>query len=78
MGSQIADAIEVSVGKDSVASGLRIQEVDLQDLVTIAMIARGEELILPGGESVLQEGDRIILAGDPDQVISVGNMLKGK
>lgn len=78
LGGQIADAIEVSVGKDSAASGQRIQEINLPDLVTIATITRGGELIPPRGRTVLQEGDRIILAGDPDQVISVGNMLKGK
>ncbi len=77
LGGKAADVIEVTVARDSEAVGKSIEELDLPDLCTIAMITRNGDLIPPRGDTVLEGGDRVILAGDPEDIVPVGKLIQG-
>jgi amino acid transporter/mannitol/fructose-specific phosphotransferase system IIA component (Ntr-type) len=52
-----------STQKSSVLIGLRLREVSLPDGTLIAMIRRGDELIIPKGDTALVDGDRLTVIG---------------
>lgn len=58
--------------------GKAIEELDLPELCTIAIITREGELIPPRGETTLEAEDRVILAGRAEDVQSVSRMFRGK
>lgn len=74
LGGEKADAVEITVGEGSEAGGKSIEELKLPELYTIATTTRKNELVQSREEAVLEEGDRVILAGEPDQVISSGKL----
>lgn len=43
---------------------------------TVAVLFRGEELILPQPDTVLQAGDRLLLAGTPEQLSVIAEYLR--
>ena len=47
---------------------LRVCEVSLPDGALIATIRRGDELIVPGGDTTLVEGDRLTMIGRPEAI----------
>lgn len=78
LGGKKADVIEITISEDSMVVGKPIKELDLPELCTIAMITRDGDLAPPRGNTVLKEDDRVILAGDPKEITSVGKLLRGK
>ncbi len=78
LGGSNADVIEVSVSGESEAVGMSIEELDLPELCTIAVINRGDELISPRGETVFQEDDRVIIAGEPEGIATAGELFHKK
>ncbi len=75
LGGSNSDVVEVSVARDSEAIGKTINELDLPELCTIAIINRGDELISPRGETEFQEDDRVIIAGKPNDVIDAAELF---
>ena len=43
--------------------GLKLREMSLPDGTLIAMIRRGDELIIPRGDTALADGDRLTVIG---------------
>lgn len=72
-GGKKADVIEVKVREESDAEGRTIADLDLPELISVAMITRGDELIPPRGSTRFEEGDRVILVGEGDEVTEVGS-----
>ena len=56
-----AEMLEVSLRKDLPVIGKTLAELRLSKGAVIALIRRGEEILLPDGATSLQEGDRVIL-----------------
>lgn len=56
-----AEMLEVSLRKDLPVIGKTLAELRLSKGAVIALIRRGEEILLPDGGTSLQEGDRVIL-----------------
>jgi amino acid transporter/mannitol/fructose-specific phosphotransferase system IIA component (Ntr-type) len=50
---------------------LRVSEVSLPDGALIATIRRGDDLIVPGGDTTLLEGDRLTMIGQPEAIKSL-------
>jgi len=48
--------------------GLRLHEVSLPDGTLIAMIRRGDELVIPSGDTALLDGDRLTVIGRPEGI----------
>lgn len=78
LGGDEAEVIEVTVSKESKVVGKPIEELDLPDLCTIAMITRDNELINPKENPKLEEEDRVMLAGDEEDIKYMGALLRGK
>ncbi|KXA98847.1 hypothetical protein AKJ40_04400 [candidate division MSBL1 archaeon SCGC-AAA259M10] len=78
MGGKEANVLEVSIDEESKVVGKAIEELDLPELCTIAIITREGELIPPRGETTLEAEDRVILAGRAEDVQSVSRMFRGK
>ena len=59
------------LGSDQAASaliGLQLHEVSLPDGTLIAMIRRGDELVIPSGDTALLDGDRLTVIGRPEGI----------
>ena len=48
--------------------GLQLREVSLPDGTLIAMIRRGDELVIPRGDTTLLDGDRLTVLGRPEGI----------
>lgn len=56
-----AEALEFTVGSDFEAKNKPLKDVRFKDNVLIATIIRGEEIIIPGGNDAIKEGDGVVL-----------------
>jgi amino acid transporter/mannitol/fructose-specific phosphotransferase system IIA component (Ntr-type) len=45
--------------------GLTLRELELPEGTLIALIRRGDEALVPGGDTILEDGDRLTAIGDP-------------
>lgn len=61
-----ADIVDYTVGDGSVASGRRVRDLGLPEDVVIAMITRGEQLVLPRGSTGLERGDHVFVVLRPE------------
>ncbi len=73
-----AEVVEVSVLEESEVIGETIKNLNLPDLCTVAMITRAGDLIPPRGSTQFDEGDRVVLVGESDAVMSVAKRFRGK
>lgn len=71
LGGYKAEAIEVTVGGNSEAFGKTIEELNIPELCTVAMIIRKGELIPPRGDTEFKENDHVILVGDSNELNSI-------
>lgn len=78
LGGGEVEVVEVSVVEESDAIGETIKDLDLPDLCTVAMVTRKGELIPPRGDTEFEEGDRAVLVGKSEDVMSVARLFRGK
>ncbi len=52
----------------SVLIGRPLREIDLPDGSLIALIHRGLAILVPRGDTILREGDRLSIVGDPEAI----------
>ncbi|RMG63962.1 MAG: hypothetical protein D6715_10495 [Calditrichaeota bacterium] len=53
----------LSIDRQSPALGKALKDLKLPQDVLVSLVVRGEEVVIPRGDTVLQEGDRISLLG---------------
>ncbi len=46
--------------------GKALYEIDLPENTLVAIVRRGDEMIIPRGKAVLEENDRVTIIGEPD------------
>jgi hypothetical protein len=68
---------QVEISFLSPAAGKKVKEVDFPKEVLLGPMLRGEELIIPDGETELQATDRVTLLGKKKDVESTARLLKG-
>ncbi len=56
-----AEALEFRVRENSKVVGRTLQELDLKPNIIIACITKGNKVIIPNGQSVIEEGDLVIV-----------------
>lgn len=78
LGGGEVEVVEVSVVEESGAIGETIKDLNLPDLCTVAMVTRKGELIPPRGDTEFEEGDRAVLVGKSEDVMSVARLFRGK
>ncbi|MDI6884121.1 MAG: NAD-binding protein [Hadesarchaea archaeon] len=77
IGGGKGEVVEVTVGPKSKAVGKEIKNINVSKGCTLAMITRGDELIPPRGDTVIQAGDLVTVVGEPDAVLKVTKFLRG-
>ncbi len=81
-------ATEVMNGKwyalpeNSPLMGLTIEEANIRNLTGVSLVAirrsKGEEIDYPDAQAKLQEGDRILAVGQPDELAAFNELAKGE
>ncbi|MFV2006207.1 MAG: Trk system potassium transporter TrkA [Longimicrobiales bacterium] len=66
-----AETIQFSVTKDSRVAGKALKDLALPKGSVIGSIIRGDELIIPRGESVIHPGDEVIVFALPDAIFEI-------
>jgi uncharacterized protein with PhoU and TrkA domain len=56
----------------SVLIGRRLREIDLPRGSLVALIHRGFAMLVPRGDTILREGDRLSFVGDPEAIREIG------
>jgi trk system potassium uptake protein TrkA len=59
---------EFEIGAESPVAGQTVAEADRFESLTFAGLFRGEELILPDGDTTIESGDRAVVIGSPESV----------
>ncbi len=77
IGGGKGEVAETVVGPTSRAAGKQIKDLDIPKDCTLAMISRGDELIAPRGETVIQVKDLVTVVGKTDAVLKVTRFLHG-
>lgn len=77
LGGNKAEVVEVTVADDSDLIGKTIEEAEIPELCTVAMITREDELIPPRGDTSFTEGDQVILVGKTKDAIQLSRSLRG-
>ncbi|TFG65588.1 MAG: amino acid permease [Gemmatimonadales bacterium] len=57
--------------------GVKLSEVSLPDGTLIAMIRRGDEMIIPKGDTTLVDGDRLTVIGRPEGISTLRERYAG-
>ena len=70
------EALEFTVGESFSALGVPIKEMAIKDDVLIGGIVRGEKFILPGGDSKILAGDKVIIVTAVEQITALEQILK--
>ncbi len=55
-------------GRTKSFAGVSIRDLDLPDSALIPLIRRDGDVLVPHGNTVLEDGDRITIIGDPDDI----------
>jgi potassium/hydrogen antiporter len=66
---------ELTIGKDSPAAGKQIIELGLPDEALIVLLTRDETATVPGGGTVLEAGDRLLVLAEPEVLEKVRRIL---
>ena len=64
-----AEAIEFEVDPDTFHCGEPLRQIKLRPNIRLACIMHGNEIIIPNGESVFEEGDSVVVVVNGDSVI---------
>lgn len=66
-----AEAIELKVSKEGKYTGKMLKNLKLPEGALVASIIRGEHIIIPYGDSVIEPGDRIIIFALPQAIFAI-------
>jgi trk system potassium uptake protein TrkA len=71
-----ARAFEVKVRANAAIVGKPLKKIDFPDDSVVGAIVRGDEVLLPRGEDVIQAGDKLLIFALHDAVTKVERLLK--
>ena len=77
VGSLAASLVEIPVPKESPVVGKPIVDLGVPPGVYIALVQRGDELVVPGGGTKLAAGDTLLMAGNVPAMEQVRRMVEG-
>lgn len=58
-------------GRGGELVGLELRQVSLPTGTLIAMVRRGDEMVIPRGDTVLRAGDRLTVLGSPEGITAL-------
>lgn len=72
----------VSLPVGSPLAGMTLEETDLRRLTGVSLMAirreKGEEIDYPNAQTALQEGDRLLVVGETDEMAAFSELAKGE
>lgn len=68
---------QVDLSLHSPAKGCKVKDLNLPPEVLLGPLVRDKELIIPDGDTVLQEGDQVTLMGKKKDVQTAAQLLRG-
>lgn len=71
-----AEAIEFTVSENFSAKDIPLKNIAIKENVLIGGIVRGDEFILPSGDSKIKVGDRVIIVTEQKQIAELSEILK--
>jgi len=74
IGSGVAGLVSVLIPEGAAVDGSQIQEIGLPRECVVAAVIRGEEFLVPRGDTVVSVGDYIVVVG-PESAIKKANEL---
>jgi potassium/hydrogen antiporter len=72
------DIVEYAIGEESRAAGRRLRDLALPEGVVVALIARGQDLVPPGGSARLESGDFVFVVLRPAVRPAVDRVFSGR
>lgn len=60
------ELIEITIAEDSPAVNRQIVNLGLPESSLIVLITRGEEILVPNGNTIIEQGDKLLLLADKD------------
>lgn len=71
-----AELVEIIAGSHMSFVGVPLKDLDLPKSILIAAIHRGRDVIIPAGETVIEENDRVIILSLLSDISSLEKLLK--
>lgn len=75
LGENQAEAIEVVVAPDSPVVGLPLKKNVFPPNVLVGGIMRGDEILVPHGDTVIEAGDRALVVASREHIRDINNLL---
>jgi len=69
------DIVDYTISSDSLAAGKTIRELELPEEVVIALLSRGQDIILPKGRTQLEPGDHVFVVLRPGMRYAVDRIF---
>lgn len=67
---------EVKVSEQSIAAGKPVRELAIPEKSVLIAVTRGEEVIIPRGDTVIKGGDVVLVLADADSKIGINQLCK--
>ena len=71
-----AEAMEFTVGASTRNLGIALRDLHLRPGILIAVIVRGQEIIIPEGSSHLQAGDNVIIISRNNGILDLNDIYQ--
>ncbi|NLW07075.1 MAG: Trk system potassium transporter TrkA, partial [Clostridia bacterium] len=78
LGQDKAEMIEFVVSQEYKSAGIPLQQLNFPSHAIVGAIARGEEIIVPGGKDFIIPGDHVIVFALPKAVAAVQDFFGNK
>ncbi len=75
LGENVGEVIEGDALETSPLVGAPLKDIDLPDGVIVGALVRGEDVIIPRGDTVIKTNDRIVIFVSPDAVKKIEKMF---
>lgn len=70
------EALEFNVSQDFKGADIPLKELSLKDNILLAGIIRGRKAIIPTGNDVIHQGDRVVVISSGDALLDLSDILK--
>jgi len=71
-----AEAMEFTVSEDMQQKGVPLKNMKLRRGILIAVIVRGQEIIIPEGSSTIQDGDSVIIVSRNSGILDLNDIFE--
>jgi cell volume regulation protein A len=75
-GNFTSELTELTIPAHSAVVGSQIVELNLPKGTLIVLLKRGEEIVVPGGSTVLEAGDTLLVLADPEALVDVRLLIE--